>query len=81
MASSTLAGRVGLNERVFRLSQPRGQVTITSSKLSISFDAVVTVTEGSWSCVALEVIDVTLVDSLSWDLANPTLAISPRTDL
>ena len=57
-------GKVGVNEVVLRLSHPSGQVTMTSSKVSLAPEAVVTDTGVIWSLWRSDAIAVTFV--LNW---------------
>ena len=50
---------------MLRFSQPKGQVTITSSKLELSLEAVVMVTESGCPLWMFDLKEVTLVESSS----------------
>lgn len=64
MALRIFEGKVGVNEVVLRLSHPSGQVMMTSSKVSLAPEAVVTDTEVFWSLRRFDATAVTFV--LSW---------------
>lgn len=81
MAVMIREGRAGEKEETLRFSQPRGQVTITSSKLMVSFEAVVMVTEGGCPLWMFNLNEETFVESLSSALANAFTAMRPRIDL
>ena len=81
MAVVIRAGRGGEKEGMLRFSQPRGQVTITSSKVMVSSKAVVMVTEGGCMPWAFDLKEMTFVDSLSSASANAALAMRSRIDL
>ena len=81
MAVVMREGRAGEKEEMLRFSQPRGQVTITSSKLIVSFEAVVMVTEGRCPLRMFDLNEETIVESLSSALANAFLAMKSRIDL
>lgn len=81
MAVVIREGRAGEKEDILRFSQPRGQVTITSSKLIVSFEAVVMATERGCPLRMFDLTDVTFVEVLSSALANAFLAMRSRIDL
>ena len=81
MAVAIREGRAGEKEEMLRFSQPRGQVMMTSSKLIVSFEAVVTVTEGRCPLWMFDLKEETFVESLSSALANAFLAMRSRIDL
>ncbi len=80
MAVVIREGRVGEKEEMLRFSQPKGQVTITSSKSMVSLEAVVIVTEGVSPLWRVDLKEVTFVENLSSALANAPLAIKSRID-
>ena len=80
MAAVIREGRVGEKEEMLRFSQPKGQVTITSSNSMVSLEAVVIVTEGGCPLWRFDLKEVTFVESLSLALANAPLAIKSRID-
>ena len=81
MALRMFEGKRGVNDEVLRLSQPSGQVTMTSSKASLAPEAVVTVTEVSWWLWCFDAIAVTFVSSWRSTQDKAALAILPRTSL
>ena len=81
MAVVIREGRVGEKEEMLRFSQPKGQVTITSSNFTMSLDAVVMATEGGCPLWMLDLKEVTLVEVWSSALANAPLAMRSRIDL
>lgn len=81
MAVVTRAGRAGEKEDMLRFSHPKGQVTITSSKTVVSFEAVVMVTNGGCPLWVLDLKQVTFVEVLSSTLANARLAMRSKIDL
>ena len=81
MAVVIREGRLGEKEDMFRFSQPKGQVTTTSSKLMVSLDAVVMATEGDCPLWTLDFKNVTFVDVFNLALANAPLATWSRIDL
>ena len=74
-------GRGGEKEDLLHFSQPRGQVTTTSSKPVRSFEAAVMVTEGRRPLSASDLMKVTFVEVLSSALASAPLAMRLRIDL
>ena len=81
MALVIPGGRAGEKEDMLRFSQPRGQVTITSSKFIVSFEAVVMVTECRCPPCMFDLTEETFVESLTSALANAFLAMRLRIDL
>lgn len=81
MAVLTRAGRAGEKEAKLRFSHPKGQVTITSSKSVVLFEAVVMVTTGGFPLWVSELKPVTFVEDLSSTLTSARLAIRSRIDL
>ena len=81
MALVIPGGRAGEKEEMLRFSQPRGQVTITSSKVILSFEAVVMETECRCPLWMFDLTDETFVEVLSSALANAFLAMRSRIDL
>lgn len=81
MAVVIREGRAGENEGMLRFSQPKGQVTITSSNFMVSPEAVVMVTEGACPLGMFDLMDVTFAETLNSALANAPLAIRSRIDL
>ena len=81
MAVVIRTGRAGEKEDVLRFSQPKGQVTITSSKSMLWLAAVVMVTEVCCPLWIFDLKDVTFVEVLSSALANAPLAMRFKTDL
>ena len=81
MALMMFEGKRGVNDEVLRLSHPRGQVTMTSSKASLAPEAVETDTEGFWWLWCFDTISETFV--LSWRSTqdNAALAILPSISL
>lgn len=81
MAVLIRAGRAGEKEDRLRFSQPKGQVTITSSKCEVSFEAVVMVTNGGCPVWVSEFKPVTFVEVLSSTLASARLAMRSKINL
>ena len=81
MAVVIREGRLGEKEDMLRFSQPKGQVTTTSSKLIASLDAVVMATEGDCPLWMFDFKNVAFVEVLSLALANAPLATRSRIDL
>lgn len=73
IALTTCVGRAGLKADVFLLSQPSGQVMMTSSKTRTLLDDVVMDTVLS-SLEQLYVVEITLVDRRSSALASPAFS-------
>lgn len=78
MAVVRRGGRGGEKVERLRLSQPNGVVMITSSKVSLSFVAVVTVTDGFSDEETVEEMEVTLVERRRSASARAALAIWAR---
>lgn len=78
MAVVRRGGSAGENAARLRLSQPKGVVMITSSKLSVSFAAVVMVMIGLEEEEMEEETDVTLVERRRSASARAALATSAR---
>ena len=81
MAVVIRAGRAGKKEDVLRFSQPKGHVTITSSKFVVSLEAVVMVTEVGCPLCRFDSKNVTFVEVSSSALASAPLAMRSRIDL
>lgn len=81
MAVMIREGRAGEKEAMLRFSQPKGQVTITSSNSTVSLEAVVMVTEGGCPLSMFDLKAVTFVEILRSALANAPLAMRSRIDL
>ena len=81
MAVVIREGSVGEKEVTLRFSQPKGQVTITSSKSIVSLEAVVMVTEGGCPLWMFDLKEVTFVEIRRSALANAPLAMRSRIDL
>ncbi len=81
MALRIFEDKRGVNDEVLRLSHPSGQVTMTSSKVSLAPEAVVTDTEGFWWLWCSDAIAVTFVLSCRSTQDNAALAILPSTSL
>ncbi len=81
MAFRIFEGKMGVKDEVLRLSHPSGQVTMTSSKVNLAPEAVVTDTEVFWWLWYFDAIAVTFV--LSWRSTrdNAASAILPSTSL
>ena len=65
MAVVIREGRIGEKEDMLRFSQPKGQVTTTSSKSVLSSEAVVTVIKGDRPLSTFDFKKVTFVEVLS----------------
>ena len=81
MAVVMREGRIGEKEDVLRFSQPKGQVTITSSNFVVSPEAVAMVTDGGCPLWMFDLKEVTFAVNLSSALANAPLAMRSRMDL
>ena len=74
-------GRGGEKEDTLHFSQPKGQVTTTSSKSVGSFEVVVMAIEGRRPLSESDLMKVTFVEVLSSALASAPLAMRLRIDL